>query len=140
MFYNPVYEFDRMRALLDDLLSDSSSFNYKNEDIELTNVFENENGYMLQFLAPGVKLDDVSVDFANGILSISIKRKLDDNESIEKRILRKERSSLEFTRSYRVSSDADIDKIDAKMMNGLLMIFIPKKEESKPKKISIKVK
>jgi len=139
MIYNPVYEFDRMRSLLDDLLIRSSDEDYKNTDAELTNVYENQNGYMLQFLAPGVKTENVSVDVENGILSVSIKRKIEDKEPKERKVLRKERSSLEFTRIYRLSDDADADKIDAKMMNGMLMVFIPKKEHAKPKKISVKV-
>ncbi len=139
MIYNPVYEFERMRSLLDDLLSNSGTGEYKNEEAELTNIFENNSGYMLQFLAPGVKLEDISVNYSNGILSISLKRIPDMKADKDKRILRNERSVINFTRSYRISDDADLDKIEAKLLNGMLMVHIPKKEQAKPKKISIKV-
>jgi len=140
MLYNPIYEFDRMRSLLDDLFSVSIHENVRNEDLEYTNIFENQTGYMLQFLAPGVKSEDTGVNIANGILSVSIKRLLDKMDSKDTHILRQERSSTEFTRSYRLSDDADADKIEAKVINGVLMVFIPKKEQAKLKKIAVKVK
>jgi len=138
MIYNPIYEFERMRSMLDDLLSTSSG-EYKNDEAELTNIYENNNSYMLQFLAPGVKLEDVSVNYSNGILSVSIKRIQDRKDEKDKRVLRNERPGINFTRSYRISDNADLDKIEAKLLNGMLMVHIPKKEPVKPKKISIKV-
>jgi len=140
MLYNSIYEFDRMRSLLDDLFSVSIHENPRNEDLEYTNIYENQNGYMLQFLAPGVNSKDTVVNFANGVLSVSIKRILDKIEAKDTRILRQERSSSEFTRSYRLSDDADTEKIDAKIINGILMVFVPKKEHAKLKKIAVKVK
>jgi len=140
MLYNPIYEFDRMRSLLDDLFSVSVHENTRNEDLEYTNVYENQNGYMLQFLTPGVNSKDTEINFANGVLSVSIKRLLDKMEKKDTRVLRQERSGTEFTRSYRLSDDADTEKIDAKIINGILMVFIPKKEQAKLKKITVKVK
>jgi len=140
MLYNSIYEFDRMRSLLDDLFSVSIHENPRNEDLEYTNIYENQNGYMLQFLAPGVNSKDTVVNFANGVLSVSIKRILDKIEAKDTRILRQERSSSEFTRSYRLSDDAETEKIDAKIINGILMVFVPKKEHAKLKKIAVKVK
>jgi len=139
MLYNPIYEFDRMRALLDDLFSVSVHENAGNEELEYTNVYQNPNGYMLQFLAPGVKSGDIEVNCTNGVMSVSIKRILDRVEKKDTRILRQERASTEFTRSYRLSDDADTEKIEAKAMNGILMVFIPKKELAKTKKITVKV-
>ncbi len=140
MIFNPIYEFERMRSLLDDLMLTTSSPAYKNEEFELTNAYENEGGYMLQFLAPGVKLENIAVNFENGILSVSIKRNLERDMEKDKKIIRNERASLDFTRSYHISENADIDKIEAKMINGLLMVHIPKRESAKPKKITVKVK
>jgi len=140
MQYNNIYEFDRMRSILDDLFYVSNRKEYQNEVLEYTNIYENQTGYMLQFLAPGVKQDDIQVNCSNGMISVSIKRILAENDIKEKTILRHERSGVDFTRSYRLSEDADTEKIEAKMVNGILMVFIPKKEKAKPRKIAIKVK
>jgi len=137
MLNNPIYEFEKMREIFDSLFSRNAGSEYRNEGLELSNLYENQNGYMLQFIAPGVKQEDIAVDFANGLLSTHIKRnslKPDDWT-----VLRRERASLDFTRCFRVSEDADIEHIDAKIVNGLLMVYIPRKEQAKPKKIEIKV-
>jgi len=139
MLFNPVYEFERMQSLIDGLFSGYPSENYRNEDMNLANVFENQNGYMLQFLAPGVAIEDIGINITNGILSASVKRRSDKKDEKDFLLLRQERSELDFTRSYRLSDDADAEKIDAKMMNGILMIFVPKKEQAKTKKITVKV-
>jgi len=139
MLYNPIYEFDRMRSLLDDLFNVSVQEKAGNEELEFANVYESPNGYMLQFLTPGVKSEDIEVNCTDGVMSVNIKRVLDRNEKKDIRFLRQERSSSEFTRSYRLSDDADTEKIEAKVMNGILMVFIPKKEKAKLKKISVKV-
>jgi len=139
MLTNPIYELERMRYLLDDLFSSSLRNEKDDSSLEYADIFENDNGYMLQFLCPGVKKEDVGINFSNGILSIGIKRELEHNENKETRLLRRERSGADYTRSYRISDDADVDKIDAKVLNGILMIFVPRKEKSKPKKIEVKV-
>jgi len=139
MLYNPVYEIERMRSMIDDLFGPARNGDERNELLELTNVYDNKKSYMLQFLAPGVGLDDAAVDYSNGILSVSIKRNADAKENGEAKFVRKERSDINFTRSYSVSDDAEPDKIDAKLMNGMLMVNIPKKEEAEPKKISVKI-
>jgi len=139
MIYNPIYELEKMRYLLDDLFTTSVRNQNDNASLEFTNVFENQNGYMLQFLCPGVKKEEVGINFTNGILAVSIKRELEHKENKELRLLRRERSGTDYTRSYRLSEDADADKIDAKIINGMLMIFVPKKEQVKPKKIEVKV-
>jgi len=144
MLFNTIYEFERMRSLMDDLFSSSASNpainRYNTEDLELTNVFESSEGYMVEFLAPGVKQEDVSVNYVNGILSVTLKREANGKDSKDFIVLRQERTDINFTRSYRLSDDADVNKIDAKLINGLLMVHIPKEEGKKPKKIDVKVK
>jgi len=135
MLYNPVYEFERFRKIMDGMLSDV--VNYRETD-EKANLFDSDKGYMLQFFTPGVKKEDVSVDFSNGLLSVKVKRSC-ECDIPDTKILRNERSNYDMTRSYRVPDDADVEKIDAQIQNGLLMVFIPRKESAKPKKIEIKV-
>jgi HSP20 family protein len=140
MLYNPVYEFERMREVLDDVFSGISRNPYREKASEQANVYEGPNGYMLQFPAPGVNSGDVDVHFSNGILSVKMKRELEKKDPNAEKVLRMERSSLDFTRGFNISQDADIENINAKLVNGMLMVHVPKKEESKPKKIAIEVK
>lgn len=137
MIFNPFYEVERMRALMDRLWESFVRGEYQSEKLDFTNIYEGKDGYMFQFLAPGVNLNDVSVNCSNGVLSVEVKRKLEEQKDM--RLLRNERFNIDFKRSYRLPDDVDVEKIEAKIINGLLMVYVPKKEEAKPKKISVKV-
>ncbi|MBX3042483.1 MAG: Hsp20/alpha crystallin family protein [Candidatus Kapabacteria bacterium] len=50
-----------------------------------------------------------------------------------------ERKFGEFTRSLQLPEDADIEKIAAKYLNGILELSIPKKEPEQPKVIEVKI-
>ncbi|MCX7821590.1 MAG: Hsp20/alpha crystallin family protein [Brevinematales bacterium] len=136
MLFNPFYEVEKMKDFMDEFLKEylegSKRYGY-----DYSNIYEGKDGYILQFIAPGVELKDIDINISNGILNVNVKRKVEIDK--DKRLLRNERYDIDFTKSFKISEDADVGKIDAKLMNGLLMIYIPKKEEAKPKKISIKV-
>ena len=50
-----------------------------------------------------------------------------------------ERSYGTFTRSFTLPPTVDSDKIDAAFSQGVLKITLPKREESKPKQIKVKI-
>lgn len=45
-----------------------------------------------------------------------------------------------FSRSFTLPAIVDVEKIEAKMENGVLKMRLPKREESKPRQIEIKAK
>jgi HSP20 family protein len=45
-----------------------------------------------------------------------------------------------FSRAFTLPATVDIEKIEANVESGVLKIRLPKREESKPRQISIKVK
>jgi len=139
MVFNPVYEFESMRKILDSLFEGTPSQYGQETDYNLVNLFENDNHYMLQFIAPGIKQEEVNVHYENGILKVGIQRKTPETAIDGYKLLRKERQDYEFNRTYRLSDNADVEKISAKIVDGLLLVQIPKREESKPKKIEVKV-
>ncbi len=136
MLFNPFYEVEKMRATMEELWK-SFLKEEKSYSIDLSNIYEGKDGYILQFLAPGVNLEDISVNVSNGILTVNVKRKIEKEKDL--RLIRSERYDIDFTRSYKLSDDSKVESIEAKLINGLLMIYIPRKEEAKPKKISIKI-
>ncbi len=125
MLYNPVYEMERIQSIINDLFGPIREENVRSKLLELTNVYDNGRSLMLQFLAPRVNLSDVSVDYSNGRLSVSIKRAIDAIEDKDHKLVRREKSDIDFTRSYTIYDETDTDKIDAKLMNGMLMVNIP---------------
>lgn len=94
------------------------------------NISENKEGYSLEVAAPGLKKEDFKVDIDNNTLTISSEIKSEKEEKDE-RYTRREFSYSSFKRSFYLPETVSNDKISAKYENGVLNIFIPKKEVAK---------
>jgi HSP20 family protein len=92
------------------------------------NVIENEKDYELEFAVPGLKKEELNLQVdADGIMSISMARKNEENKEDKKRnYIRREFTFQEFNQSYILPDDADRAKISAKVENGVLTINVPK--------------
>ena len=99
-------------------------------------VSETDDGYQVVAELPGVKEDDVEVTLREGVLTIRAKRQLTAPEGYEKG--RRERADFDFSRSYRLSGSVDGKRIEAKLVNGLLTVALPKQEPAKPRQIAVK--
>jgi HSP20 family protein len=99
------------------------------------NVMENEDEYVIEVAAPGMKKDDFKVEVNNGILSISAEmEEKDEQKDDEKGYTRREFCYSSFNRSFAIpKSEVDEGKIDASYKDGLLKIMLHKREEVKPK-------
>ena len=96
-----------------------------------------EKGYYLEVDLPGVKKEDIDISVNDGILTISGERKFEKKEEKEN-YTRIESFFGRFERSFKLPPDADLDNIEAKYEDGVLKIFIPKKQKPEGKKIEIK--
>jgi len=90
---------------------------------------DKENTYVRAEL-PGVNKEDISIEFVDSFLTLqaSRKQKTDQNEE-----------SFSLNRSVMISNEVQADKVSASYENGMLTVTLPKKEESKPRKISVSV-
>ncbi|MCW3113400.1 MAG: heat shock protein Hsp20 [Segetibacter sp.] len=102
------------------------------------NINETENGYDLQFNVPGRNKEDFKINVENGLLTVSYEKK-EQAEAKETKAVRKEWSFQSFKRSFSLDEKINADAIEAKYDNGILKVYLPKKEEVKnaPKQISI---
>jgi HSP20 family protein len=78
------------------------------------------------------------VRLENNVLTLSGERKL-DGEVKRESYHRVERTYGSFTRSFTLPTVVDQEKIKAEYRDGVLRVTLPKREESKPKQISIAV-
>ena len=109
----------------------------KTSDVDV-NILELENAFELSFNAPGRKKENFKVSVDNGLLTISYEfEKTED--ATNKKFVRKEFENGNFKRSFNLDKQMNTDAIAAKYVDGVLNVFIPKKEEVKnnPKQISI---
>ncbi len=102
------------------------------------NIHENNEGFHLELVAPGLKKDDFKVALDKGLLTISYEKKT-ENESNEYKTHRREFSVTSFKRSFRIDDIINTEAIQAKYEDGFLKLYLPKKEEVKvlPKEINI---
>ena len=102
-------------------------------------LVERDNGFELTAEMPGLEEKNISVDVANGVLTVKGQKEEDKVEKKEDFHLR-ERRFGSFSRSVRVPETVDADKIEATFKNGVLKVTLPKKPEAqKPtKKIEVK--
>jgi HSP20 family protein len=131
---------ETLRKIADRLFSGWDTGKDAEYDASPANIYEGADGYLIQIAAPGVKADDVSVHFSDDILTVAVKRTIETESSGDKKLLRSERGNYDFTRSFSLTNDIDPEKIDAKVLNGFLLLHLTKKPESKPRKIEVKVK
>jgi len=103
------------------------------------NISENEDGYLLTAELPGVNKEDIDIDLKDDKLTIKGEKKAEKKEEKENYI-RVERNYGKFERSFYISDDIDISKVDANFKDGVLKIKLVKKEEAKPKQVKVEVK
>lgn len=94
---------------------------------------QNEDSYQMAFDVVGHSKESISIDVEGNLLKIKAETKLEE-DSILKNLI------STINHSVRISNTYDITQTSAEVENGILLITIPKKEEAKQKKISVKVK
>jgi HSP20 family protein len=117
-------------------LMDWNSFNFAGADSTLPaiNVRENENEFLIDVAAPGLKKNDFKLNYENGRLTISSELKAENEEKEAEKVTRREFSYKSFQRSFTVPENVvDAEKISAKYEDGILYVTLPKREEVKPK-------
>ena len=97
-----------------------------------TDVRETEKGYEVAVDLPGFKKDDVTVELNNGYMTITAKKKVDnDKKNEEGKYIRREHYAGSMSRSFYVGDQLTENDIHAQMNDGILTLQIPKKEEQK---------
>lgn len=123
--YNPK----TMNAFLDGFFNN----NLKQHPLEVSprvNVSENEEGYLLEMLIPGIDKNAMKISIENGILTISHDSDFNKKED-ERKMLRHEFNIASFKRSYHLDEKINAEAIEATYKNGILQLTLPKKEEVK---------
>jgi HSP20 family protein len=101
-------------------------------------IAEDERSYEIQLSVPGVKKEDFNVELAEGKLTISGERKMEEKKE-GKNFHSIETQYGSFSRSFFVPEDILAQEVNATYENGLLKVVLPKKEK-KVEKASIEVK
>lgn len=99
-------------------------------------VHESNDAFTIEVELPGMKKEDVILNYQDGTLAISGERK-QEKETAEKNVHRVERVYGKFSRSFHFPTPVDGNAIRASFSDGLLTVDIPKADEAKPRQIEI---
>jgi HSP20 family protein len=98
------------------------------------NIREQEDAYILSALVPGIKADDLNIQTLDDVVRIEGEYRMDDAE-----YLLNELPAGSFTRTLRLPSAIEADRVEARIADGILTLTLPKAESARPKKIKVSV-
>lgn len=101
------------------------------------NLTEDPDHYYVRAELPGIKAEAIALQVTGRNLAISGERKI-QSEGENVKYHRRERESGKFSRIIGLPGDIDAGNVDAKMVNGVLVVTLAKSEAAKPKQITVK--
>ena len=100
-------------------------------------VVENEDGYLVKASVPGMKPEDLEITYSNN--SLTIKGEIKEDQDLKEKLFHlRERRFGSFTRSVTLPNTIKADSISAEYKDGVVTLHLPKADEVKPKRITVK--
>lgn len=94
-----------------------------------TDVKESDAGYEIHIDLPGYKKEDVTAELKEGTLTIKATTNTENDKKDENgKYIRRERFYGNCSRSFYVGEAVEQEDIKAKFEDGILKVFVPKKE------------
>jgi HSP20 family protein len=100
-------------------------------------IFENKENLVLEAELPGLSREDFDLSIENNVLTLKGERKF-EKKTDEDNYHRVERAYGSFTRSFTLPQTITAEGVEAEFNNGVLRVTLPKREETKARKIEIK--
>lgn len=119
-------------SLFNDFMQIDYSYKFPTNEIQ-SDINTKKDGWEIQLSLPGYKKEDLKISLDENILEVSSEIKdVNCSQNVQTSIFKNVKS---FYKSYQLPSNADLDKIEANLENGILRIFIPRIDAGKNKKI-----
>ena len=100
-------------------------------------IFENKDHIVLEAELPGMNREDFELSVENNVITLRGERhfeKKDDTDNYH----RVERAYGSFTRSFTLPQTVAAEGANAEYRNGVLRVTLPKREETKARRIEVK--
>jgi HSP20 family protein len=86
---------------------------------------------------PGIDTDQLSISALRNRVSLSGRREI-QLEQGKVSYHRRERAEGSFSRTLNLPVEIDAERVDARYVNGVLTLTLPKAEAAKPRQISVR--
>lgn len=138
-FRNPWVEFERIRQGLDELsrsYAEKGKAQIRANVYPPLNIYEEADKMVVTAEIPGVKTEDLDISLEGETLSIQGKRgSRQDDFTISYH--RREIESGNFSRAVALPVKVDMERISAKLVNGILTVTLMKAAEATPRQIRV---
>ena len=119
---------------------ESTAAEKRDHDVSLrppVDIFEDAEGITLVADMPGVSREGLNIEVDNDMLLVEGVARIDMPEGME--AVHADMRYSHYRRSFALSSELEVDKIDASLRDGVLNVRIPKRPEIRPRKIEVRV-
>ena len=99
-------------------------------------IYENKDQIVLEAELPGMKQEDFDLSIENNVITLRGERKFEKTEETDN-YHRVERSYGTFTRSFTLPQTVSAEGATAEYNNGVLRVTLPKREETKSRRIQV---
>lgn len=98
-----------------------------------------DNAYRIAVELPGVAEEDIHLSVEDGVVMLKGEKRTEREDSGETWFF-SERQYGSFSRSFRLPPDADGERVDAELKDGVLNITIPKMAPKKQETARVKIR
>jgi HSP20 family protein len=126
---------DEMNQLFENFFDDMPAQRGLSAGYPGVNLWEDGDNAYVEAELPGFGMEDVEVLVTGNELTINGERKIADQTNASYH--RRERGRGRFSRTMTLPWEIDADKVQAKLVDGVLTVTLPKAESAKPKKVKL---
>ena len=98
-------------------------------------IEEQDEAFLVEAELPGVRREDDSIELVGNELSITGEIKDKERKGI---LRRRTRRTGRFEYRVTLPGEADAERVDASLHDGVLTVRIPKPERNRPRRIEVK--
>lgn len=139
---DPIQEMERLQDEINDLFSldryGTGAGLFDRTVSPALDVVERNDEFVVTCDLPGVELSDLDISVSDNVLTIKGEKRSEKSDKGRK-VYRKETWEGGFQRTLSMPKSIDSARTSATLKNGILTISLPKREEVKPRQISVRV-
>src|SRR5881409_359814 len=141
--YDPFRDLRTLQEEVDRLFSTNLTRGFGGEGIgrgawnPSVDIYENKDHIVLEAELPGMNREDFELSVENNVITLRGERRFEKKDETDN-YHRVERSYGSFTRSFTLPNTVSSEGASADYSNGVLRVTLPKREETKARRIEIK--
>lgn len=141
--YDPFRDLRTLQEEVNRLFSTNLTRSFDDEGIgrgawaPSVDIYENKDQIVLEAELPGMKQEEFDLSIENNVITLRGERKFEKTDETDN-YHRVERSYGSFTRSFTLPQTVSAEGATAEYNNGVLRVTLPKREDTKARRIEVK--